>query len=254
MQIWSGVAGQRDQVVERENPGLGDPAPHLGQHDPVRAGLIALVAPGILDRLERDAPHAAPLQREAHDVGDVRVVHALLHRDDQRGRDTRPLERLERLDPDAREVGAADVHQRRRVERVELQVDLETRHELGEPFREPGLACDADAVGVDHQMADRPALGRGQDVEEVRVKGGLAARELHEVRLAFRADERVQHGFDHGQRAVRRPFDRAVRVTDRAGQVADIRHLDDGEARMLLRGPGIARNHRGSRDRSASAS
>lgn len=47
-----GVAGQRDQVLQRERAGLGHGAAHLGQHHAVTLGLPARVAPGVLDRLE----------------------------------------------------------------------------------------------------------------------------------------------------------------------------------------------------------
>src|SRR3954462_8748691 len=64
--------------------------------------------------------------------------------------------------------------------------------------------------------------------------GRLAARKLDEVGLALGLHHRVEHRLDLGEALVAALPDRAVGEADRAGEVAGIVDLDDGEAAMLL--------------------
>ena len=200
----------------------------------LRLGVEALVAAGILDRLEVDAAHALVGERMAHDGADLVVVDAALDRADQRRRDVARLEVGQRLAADARQRGAAQVLQRRVVQRIELQVDLEARPELGQRIDEGGILGDADAVGVQHHVLDRPAPRRGDDLEDLRMDGGLAARDLHQVGLAFARHQGVEHALDLGQAAMGVPLGRGIGEADRTGEVAGLVDLDDGQAGMLL--------------------
>ena len=74
------MAGHRDQVLGREDAGLlEDPAPHLGQRQPVGRRVEALEPARRLHRLEGHAAHARLREREVDDLAELVVVHALLH-------------------------------------------------------------------------------------------------------------------------------------------------------------------------------
>ncbi len=120
----------------------------------------------------------------------------------KRGRDVVALEVLQRLLPHAPQVGAAQVHQGVALERIELQVDFEPALLLGEAGGEVRLLRDAQAVGVDHHVADRARAHRVEHGEEVGMQRRLAAGELHQVGLAFARDQRIDHALDHRQRQV----------------------------------------------------
>ena len=64
--------------------------------------------------------------------------------------------------------------------------------------------------------------------------GRLAARDLHDVRLALVAHDRVEHLLHRREVAELRPVHAAVGVADRAGQVAGVGDLDQRQARVLL--------------------
>src|SRR5437762_8677786 len=72
-----GVAGQRDHVVAAENaPLIDDGLTDFRQHYAVALGVEAIVAAGVLHRLERDAAHAGAALGIAQDVADLVVVDA----------------------------------------------------------------------------------------------------------------------------------------------------------------------------------
>src|SRR3546814_14132136 len=72
-----------------------------------------------------------------------------------------------------------------------LQIHLEAGGEFGQTLDEIRLAGDAQAVGVEHQVANRFGFGQTQDVEDLWMQGRLAARDLQQVRLAFSGDQGV---------------------------------------------------------------
>jgi hypothetical protein len=115
-----------------------------------------------------------------------------------------------------------------------LQIDLEARHVFGEPRGEIGLGRDADAVGVQHKVADIAALCGGDDREQLRVQGRLAAADLQQIGLAFAADQRVEHALDYGERQLPGQCRRRTGETRRAHQVAGLVDLDQREAAVLL--------------------
>ena len=170
----------------------------------------------------------------AHDLADLRVVDAALHRADQGRRDVARLEIGQRLAADARQRGAAEVLERLVVQRIELQVDLEARPQLGQRVAEGRVLGDADAVGVQHHVLDGTSPRGSEDVEDLRMDGGLAARDLHQVGFALAPHQGVEHELDLGQAAMAVPLGRGIGKAHRAGEVAGLVDLDDGEARMLL--------------------
>ena len=126
------------------------------------------------------------------------------------------------------------LHQRVVAEAIELEIDLETDPDLFQLLGEALFLGDPNAVGVDHDVADRTRPRRGDDLPELRMDGRLAAGELDQVRLALGRDHRVEHRLDLGQALVPALSHRAVGEADRAGEVAGIVDLDDAQAAMLL--------------------
>ncbi len=111
-----------------------------------------------------------------------------------------PLEVLKRGAADAAQIRAAQVHQRLALERIELQIDLEPALALGQPRDEIRLARDAQPVGVDHHVADRPRPHRIEDGEQIGMQRRLAAGDLHQVGLAFAGDQGIEHPLDGRER------------------------------------------------------
>ena len=115
-----------------------------------------------------------------------------------------------------------------------MQIDLEARHAVGEPRGEIGLGRDADAVGVQHKVADIAALCGGDDREQLRVQGRLAAADLQQIGLAFAGDQRVEHALDYSERQLPGQCRRRTGETGRACQVAGLVDLDQRQATVLL--------------------
>ncbi len=164
-----GIAGQRDHVVLAEHAGLDHAFADLRQHDAIGILVEILVAAGVLHRLQGDAADAFPGERVADDVADRVIVDAALDGRDQRGRDAVAFEIFQRLLADLAQIRAAQIDQRVALQRIELQVDLEAAFVLGQPRHEVRLARDPQAVGVDHDVADRAGAGGFQNGEEIRV-------------------------------------------------------------------------------------
>ena len=83
-------------------------------------------------------------------------------------------------------------------------------------------------------MADRSGPGGVEHGEEIRMERRLAARNLHEVRLAFACDQRVEHALDGRERQMLRPRRRGLGKAHRAGEVAMVVDLDERQAGMLF--------------------
>src|SRR5260370_1239510 len=79
-----------------------------------------------------------------------------------------------------------------------------------------------------------PRPYRIENGKEIRMQGRLAARQLHQVGLAFARDQRIEHPLDGGERQLLFPRRRGFREADRAGQVAVLVDLDQRQAGMLL--------------------
>ena len=171
---------------------------------------------GLLDGLKGDAADAGLLQRELNDGAHFVVVDAALDRHDERGGDVERVEFFEGFRTDAAEVGAAELHQRVAALGVELEVELELRHVRREALGEAFFGRETDAVGVDHQVLDGPALRGVEDSEEFGVDGRLAAGYLDDVGLDLVRDDRIEHGLDLVERLVGRAVRSALGVADGA--------------------------------------
>ena len=169
-----------------------------------------------------------------HDLADLVVIDAALDRHHQGGRDAVPLQAFKRLVAHAPQVRAAQVHQGVAPERIELEIDFEPALALGEALDEIGFLRDPDAVGVDHGVADRPPPHRIENGEEIRMQGRLAARQLHQVRLAFARHQHVEHTLNSREGQVRGLLRRGIGKADRAGEIAVLVDLDQRQAGMLL--------------------
>src|SRR3546814_17607015 len=95
-----------------------------------------------------------------------------------------------------------------------LQIHLEAGGEFGQTFDEIRLAGDAQAVGVEHQVANRFGFRQPQDVEDLWMQGRLAARDLQQVRLAFSGDQGVHYRLAGGEIAAVLRRRRGPRATD----------------------------------------
>jgi hypothetical protein len=244
MQIWSGLQGSGTRSDASNTPPSARRRRRPDRVERWTGGIEAEIAAGVLDRLENDAAHARPAERVVDDRRDLVVVHALADGTDQGGRDAGRLEPLERLAPDPRQPGAAQLHQCVVRKRIELEIDFEARPDLRQSARQsPAFLGDPDAIGVDHDVADRPAP-RAATISQNRGWMVGSPPESWTGRLALGLDHRVEHRLDLGERLVAALADRAVGEADRAGQVAGVVDLDDGEAASAARGRGRGRNPR----------
>ena len=92
--------------------------------------------------------------------------------------------------------------QRFRPQRIKLQVNLNPRLEPRQRFHKFRILRNPDAIRIEHEVANGPAFGRGYDLQNLWVNGGLATRKLQQVRLAFAGHQRIHHAFNLGQRPV----------------------------------------------------
>ncbi len=99
----------------------------------------------------------------------------------------------------AAQVGPAQGHQRLAFKGIKLQVDFKIFFVLGQAADKVFFLGNAHAVGVHHQMADGPCLGQLNDLEKFGMHRRLTARELHHVRPALVAHDRIEHLFDQRQ-------------------------------------------------------
>ena len=98
-----------------------------------------------------------------------------------------------------RQAGTAQRLQRFIAQRIELQVNFQPRFVIGQPRHKLRLTSDAQAVGVDHQMANRSCPRSIENGEEIGMQRRFAAGNLHHIRLAFIGHHGVEHGLDLNQ-------------------------------------------------------
>jgi hypothetical protein len=120
-------------------------------------------------------PHAFPLQGEVDDLAQLVVVLAALDHHHQGGGNRFSFKGFQRVPANPGEVGTAQVLVNGGTQRIELEIDLEARLETRQPLHEIRVLGNADAVGVQHDVADGPPLGRRDDLDDLRVDGGFAA-------------------------------------------------------------------------------
>src|SRR5262249_16239917 len=135
---------------------------------------------------------------EANDPPDLVLIHTALdgrHEDHIAGDLSQPVERQQLFGQEVRLTAYGLV--RLSVKAVKLQVDRGTEH--GEFAEQRVVTRDAPTVRVDHDVPDAALLGGAQHGGDLRVDRGLAARELHHLRLALGFDEVVKDALDFGQ-------------------------------------------------------
>ncbi len=136
------------------------------------------------------------------------------------------IEAFQRLFANATQIAAAQIEQCFPLERIELQIDLEVFD-----FREtPGkifVLRDFQAVSIDHEVSNWPRLSHRNDLEKLRVKRRLAAGNLHDIRMAFIAHNRVKHFFYQRKRAMLGALRAAARVADGASQITGVRDFQE---------------------------
>ena len=101
----------------------------------------------------------------------------------------------------APQVGAAQIHQRVALERIELQIDFEPALALGQPRDEIRLRAMRMPLVLIITWRIGRAPHRVEDGEELRMQRRLAARDLHQVGLAFARHQRVEHALDRRRAA-----------------------------------------------------
>ena len=134
------------------------------------------------------------------------------------------------------QVGAAQFALARFLQSVELEVELEVsaRDALAELGEEFVVLRDEDPVGVDEGVVDPLALvDPVEELEELRVEGGLPARELEDLDVALAVEDTADAfpEFLEGMvlQAVIHPGGR-VREAGGAGEIAGVDDFDQGEA------------------------
>ena len=154
-----------------------------------------------MHRLKGNAANATPLERVADDqpisssfTPRLTVTTSVV--------DAGPFKVLKRFRAHAAQIGAAQMHERIALGRVELGIDLQAALVDGKLVDEIRFACDAQTVGVDHDVADRPAADRVKDGEEIGMQGRFAPGQLHQIRLALARHQGVEHAFDRCERQV----------------------------------------------------
>src|SRR5579864_1518689 len=191
-------------------------------------------ASGVLDWLEGDSADAGLLEREVDGLADFVVVQTFLESDHQVRGDVIAIQFFESVVADAAKIGAAEFHQGIALERIELQIDFEIFFVIRQALYEILFLCDADSVGVQHEMPDGTSLSHLHNLKKIRVHRGLSTGELDYIGMAFVADDCVQHFFDLLERAELVALRAAGGVADGTTQVAVIANLNQREAGVLL--------------------
>ena len=195
MAVGMGTGEREEVVLGEESGGLGDqPFHHIGKGDPPFQLLGQHMPARVRGGLEAETRNPRALGGEFDQRAQLVEVDVGLQGADQRGVqphapqvvDRPQLGRQQRLAPQ----GAIDPV----VQTVELQVDLGTVLEPGNPLDQCHVIRQSNAVGVDHHIIDRLGAGVFEDLFELRVQRGLAPREL----------QHLGTGFD-GNHAVNRP-------------------------------------------------
>ena len=117
-----------------------------------------------------------------------------------------------------------------RIEAVELEI--KRRPDLVELFQKPVVLGDPLAVRVDHDEGNVAGLRGSHELDDLRMNGRLAARELDHLGIAFGAHVIVENllHFFQGQAESWTGIGEAQRTIHVAGAV----HFDDAQAGVLL--------------------
>jgi hypothetical protein len=156
------------------------------------------------------------LDGEIDDLADLVLVDPALHGRYQRDRQADGCEAIERAQLFRQDVRlAANDAIRFRIEAVELKVDR--RPDLVEFGEKAIIVRDPLSVGIDHDDRDAATLRRSDEVDDVRMNRGLAARELNDFRRAFRPNKVVENRIDF--------FERETEARPRRGKAQRTIHI-----------------------------
>src|SRR6266404_2935269 len=133
------------------------------------------------------------------------------------------------------QIGAAQEMLALELDAIELQVKLEPAV-IEAAAQLPGefwIVCDPDAVRVQEQVID-PGIfaGPGQELEELRMQGRLAAGKLENLDTALAIDHALDAILEIGERNgvdVPAGADGRIRVTGGTGEIARVHDLDERE-------------------------
>jgi hypothetical protein len=230
-----GMAGNGNQVFGLEVGGLvEDPAADLGQRESVFGAGVVEEAASLLNGLEGYAANTGLLQGEIDDGAKLVVIDAAFHCNHKRCRNTELVEAFEGLLASVAQIGSAQLQEGLAAQGVELKIKLEAWHVGGKAMGKGFILRDADAVGVDHEVANRSAFSCVEHLEELRVDGGFAAGYLHDVGLSFVSDDAVEHALDLVKRLELGAMGSRLRVADGAGEIASIADFEQRETGVLL--------------------
>src|SRR5260370_592472 len=107
-----------------------------------------------------------------------------------------------------------------------------TRLERGGPLEKSNVGGDALPFGIDHHKTNSPGFPGEHKLDNLRMKCGFPAGELHSLRGAFGTDEVIEHLLHFRQAEIEaRP---RVRKAQRTVHVPHTVDLNDAQAGMLL--------------------
>src|SRR5471030_3160966 len=180
--------------------------------------------------LEIERENVILAQEELDGLADLMLVRAARGHEDELGGNPQLLQDVQRGVLVGDQVAAANLLVRIGGKTVELKSDIGAA--LLDGLRERLVAAQAQAVGDDDHPADLRAARDTDELEDLRVAGGLAARKCDGLAVAFARD----HSVDDSAEIVERHMFRIAVVDDADGalEVAVVRHLDDGQAGVLL--------------------
>lgn len=222
------VARDRDDVFGAKNAGLLENlSANFGKGETVGGRIEIFDTAGVLDGLQGDTANAGLGESEVDDFADFTVVETFAQSDDEGGREVVLVQAFQRFFTDAAKIAAAEIEKGLAFEGIKLQIDFEVCGGVGNFADEIFVLGDSDAVGVEHQVANGASPGDAQDLKEIRVESGLTTGDLDHVGAAFVANNRVEHFFDQGKRAMFEALGTAGGIADGAADIARIGYFDE---------------------------
>src|SRR6267378_5430796 len=227
-------AGQREEVTLLQ-PASGlllDALDDTGDGEPVHriARVLAASVPGERRRLEVQREDVILAQEEVDGLPDLVLVRAARRHEDELRGDVQLFEHTKCGVLVRHEIAAADLLVRVRGEPIELQGDVGTA--LLDRLGERPVAPQTQPVGDHYYAADLWASGDADQLEDLRMAGGLAPGERDGLAGALAPDHPVDDRVEVVERHVRRVL--VIDDADGALEVAVVGHFDDRKAGVLL--------------------
>ena len=174
------------------------------------------------------------LQSVVDDLANFAVVETFAKSDDECGGEVVFVELFESFFANATEIGTTQIEQGFTFEGIKLQINFGVGSFGGDAFDEVGLLGNFEAVGIDHDVADRAGLREFENLEKIGMNGGFAAGNLHDVGMAFVANDGIEHFFDEREGPMLQALWATGGITDGATQIAGVGDFDERDAGMLL--------------------